>query len=644
MATVKRTNLLCVPVEHPAGPRKLGHNIQVDILTPGGTTERWAVMDGGCASFTVRFTEDGQEFEDANHTWPFLYLAQPMLNNDGLPLGRGQCMAIDPRAVIHMASCPDIVMWRPRALPADCDPIPVWVQNWLDDHPEWPGPQFANAPINLGDEETERAKMDNTPPPARLLADDRLPDHSLPSLDPVTRATLSPTTTFHAKHAVDIPPHTQFAYFDDQQFNPPVSAQIDYPTGSTGRVIISRLAVLEEAPTGVMAPIVMVAADAEFEGGHIKAGTMIQLDPRGVVRHGFSRELYYEPRKYWDKLGKRDRQWLASHPEWPTCLWQPPNPMTTYGNHLDALDALAYHRNRMAGIPGATWAQDTSEALGQAGARPKKAEYPNASEEHKAAVAMLQQAVPYYWTPTMIDLVRQAATQLPEDATLTQDVLVSPAGFAWLAKPIQWPRQQPGTQGMQWLSGWSWLALSNRLLWMPWVYEYADGRWVTLPGIMNEWEWGMPIATYLQRLRQGFDEILAEDAPKAERYVGYYKDYLSLMLSACLFVQQRILVHSSVAPERHLRKRLAREHKWEQVPDVQVVELRRRQHIGPPKDATDTEPVEWSCQWWVEGFWRNQAYGPGYQQHRRIWVSAFLKGPEDKPIKPRAIKLYRVDR
>lgn len=64
--------------------------------------------------------------------------------------------------------------------------------------------------------------------------------------------------------------------------------------------------------------------------------------------------------------------------------------------------------------------------------------------------------------------------------------------------------------------------------------------------------------------------------------------------------------------------------------NVVVVRLRR-----PPEDhhSRDAEPtsVQWSRRWVVGGHWRNQWY-PSLGLHRQIWISPFVKGPDDAPL------------
>ena len=60
---------------------------------------------------------------------------------------------------------------------------------------------------------------------------------------------------------------------------------------------------------------------------------------------------------------------------------------------------------------------------------------------------------------------------------------------------------------------------------------------------------------------------------------------------------------------------------------VTVLRLRRVEQ----KEPTESVNVEWSRRWIVRGHWRNQWY-PSLDVHRQIWISPFVKGPDEKPL------------
>lgn len=72
---------------------------------------------------------------------------------------------------------------------------------------------------------------------------------------------------------------------------------------------------------------------------------------------------------------------------------------------------------------------------------------------------------------------------------------------------------------------------------------------------------------------------------------------------------------------------------------VTVVVLRRPESSGSRRPG-EKGYVDWACQWWVGGHFRNQWYA-SEEIHKLIWIRPYLKGPEGKPLKE---KVYAVVR
>lgn len=84
-------------------------------------------------------------------------------------------------------------------------------------------------------------------------------------------------------------------------------------------------------------------------------------------------------------------------------------------------------------------------------------------------------------------------------------------------------------------------------------------------------------------------------------------------------------------------KRKARNH------EVQVVDIRRRADTASGAARGDGEPLDHDFRWRVRGHWRNQAYGPEQSLRRMTWIDEQVRGPEDKPIKPRVNVIHGAD-
>jgi len=107
-----------------------------------------------------------------------------------------------------------------------------------------------------------------------------------------------------------------------------------------------------------------------------------------------------------------------------------------------------------------------------------------------------------------------------------------------------------------------------------------------------------------------------------------------------LFILDRILIASRQYAERHARKRLEAQG-WTTEPLIRVVELRRRQ--SQPNHTDEHKAIAWSHQWVVSGHWRQQPYPSlGIVQPR--WITPYVKGPEDRPLKPPRAKVFAVVR
>ncbi|MFC5996970.1 hypothetical protein ACFQE5_22420 [Pseudonocardia hispaniensis] len=100
--------------------------------------------------------------------------------------------------------------------------------------------------------------------------------------------------------------------------------------------------------------------------------------------------------------------------------------------------------------------------------------------------------------------------------------------------------------------------------------------------------------------------------------------------AAWQLMQQPTLADRTPAPiDRRITRAYARAAR--PAPEVTIVDLR---HLYRPPDP-DREPEEpgrtYRHRWVVRGHWKN-AWRPSVQQHRRIWVPAYVKGPDGAPL------------
>jgi hypothetical protein len=98
-------------------------------------------------------------------------------------------------------------------------------------------------------------------------------------------------------------------------------------------------------------------------------------------------------------------------------------------------------------------------------------------------------------------------------------------------------------------------------------------------------------------------------------------------------MSQTIVEKAKETGDRTQRRRLERE----SVPtEVVVIQFRKRKYYNEKGEETeDSKKIDWSHRWLVGGHWRWQPYKDpvsGGEIKKRIWISPYVKGPEDKPL------------
>lgn len=112
--------------------------------------------------------------------------------------------------------------------------------------------------------------------------------------------------------------------------------------------------------------------------------------------------------------------------------------------------------------------------------------------------------------------------------------------------------------------------------------------------------------------------------------------------TAFYLMAQRLATEVIVPTERAVKRRAAREGRT--VPDtIKVVSLRRLETAREKDPNAEKNPIEWNWQWEVRGHWRNQYY-PATKEHHPVFVEAYIKGPDDKPLKNPGQKLFAAVR
>lgn len=251
---------------------------------------------------------------------------------------------------------------------------------------------------------------------------------------------------------------------------------------------------------------------------------------------------------------------------------------------------------------------------------------------HRATVTALTMADPYYWNGEMCEFLTLVSEEMPR-WTLRREALPTDFGFCWFSTPLALPLEAAGEAAT--LTAFSWglwtsegLDARQNLI----VSAYAqanrrDGRNVVTPFMSFGWQPGTSMDV---------DDL--DVGPSTARMDRANKRVFRYVAAALALIEQRILVTSSERPERSARRRLEKDRKVK-IPDILVVRLRRssQDRVGP------SEPVEWSCRWLVRGHWRQQYY-PSTGEYKPIFIFPHVKGPDDKPFRTPAERVFAMVR
>lgn len=273
-------------------------------------------------------------------------------------------------------------------------------------------------------------------------------------------------------------------------------------------------------------------------------------------------------------------------------------------------------------------------------------ESPHGGPAQRVDVLMLRQLIrsasPFYISPDCALLTTEAALSLGDAVLTDHDLPAHEAGFACLEgwKPnlslgtLAWAtvadtdelpgpdhRDAAGREAKMGPTGVLLVTLGDP------SQQHAEIR-------MCDWKFGESISAMIARNR-------TDDWP--ESALAWAAETARCWLSLTTFMQQRICVRRQEAVDRPARRRMERAG-WQYTPQIEVVTLRARDYVGHHDDGytLETEPPDWSCRWIVRAHWRQQFY-PSENRHKRILIGAYVKGPEDRPLKT-AGKLFAVVR
>lgn len=235
----------------------------------------------------------------------------------------------------------------------------------------------------------------------------------------------------------------------------------------------------------------------------------------------------------------------------------------------------------------------------------------------------LRRAELYYVSEPMTRLAQSAGRTLP--VTLLPDDLPSPYGLVVFAVPIGQNDAHPDMGPPSQVVAAAWGPMSSAPEQWPtgglWIDWYVDKQTVPLaarssaPRLFLDNDAQVPFSA---------DPIDRGDPETESTY-----PFMTL-LAVWMLLGQTLATAEEIPLDRATRKRAARA--GEPEPRVRIIDLRARRRAGSSESQqTAAAGRDYHHQWVVRGHWRQQWY-PSREAHRPVWISPYIKGPEDAPL------------
>lgn len=246
-------------------------------------------------------------------------------------------------------------------------------------------------------------------------------------------------------------------------------------------------------------------------------------------------------------------------------------------------------------------------------------------------------ADPYFVSSEMVDVIDAASESFAPEAILPTDFLTS-HGFVWYERPFEIVDrfdEEFLLRGFSWcpiLTGDvpdSMLTPDNASDQGMALTIYADHEASSIgffPAHLTPWWYGME-----------FDgnEVDENDRPTGALW------WWRIAQTTLRLMQQKIAVQHLERPGRATR-RAGQRSGWDPEGEREILVVRLRRERGEAHEPSGEE-AGYSHRFIVGGHWRNQWY-PSGNVHRQIWISPYVKGPDDKPLVVKPSRAFTWDR
>lgn len=111
---------------------------------------------------------------------------------------------------------------------------------------------------------------------------------------------------------------------------------------------------------------------------------------------------------------------------------------------------------------------------------------------------------------------------------------------------------------------------------------------------------------------------------------------------AAIYLMAQRLATTVTRPTNHAMRKLAKRENIKPPEFIRTVTLRRLE-VARVEAAKTGKKIDWQWQWSVRGHWRNQYYHKT-GEHKPVFIESYVKGPQDKPLKPPTHTLFIAKR
>lgn len=290
-------------------------------------------------------------------------------------------------------------------------------------------------------------------------------------------------------------------------------------------------------------------------------------------------------------------------------------------------------------------------------------------ESWAAYIKCLAQGELFFMNKKFCSLVDHARLSIPDDMTFDASWVQTRQGFLWIDEPFEVPKSIDDKDYTLKISAIGWLPItkvtelesgvrygeydlrsleSNAVAFMCFIdlSKAGDDTRLAAPDGYGCWSYFtikhgeklidkvIAFEIYLNSLRPANG---ASNVPYGEFVDNIKLHEIRWIYTAFYLMAQRLSITFDEDVDRATRRR-AEHDKVSVPPKIRVVSLRRlEQH--KEKVGGVNAPVDWQWQWEVRGHWRNQ-WCRSTQTHKPLFIEGYIKGPEDKPLKPPGQKLF----